>query len=103
MRRCGVIKGKLKRGPKFSRKELAAYTLGLMEGEDRKFHHPLHAEKPGEPSCQAQIVPKLIVELLEVIPHEAVASACDTLGHPSFWRGPGYRYRCLCREISYKD
>jgi hypothetical protein len=99
--RC--VKRKLKRGPRFSRKELAAYTLGLMEGEERKFHHPWHTDKPGERPCRPEAVPRLVVELLEVIPHEAVASACGTLGHPSFWLRPGYRYRCVCGEISYKD
>jgi len=98
-----TIKRKLKRGPKLGRKELAAYTLGLMEGMGGKFHHPLHEDKPGEPTCRPPAVPKLIVELLERIPHEEVAKACDAMGSPAFWVGPGFRYRCICGALTYKD
>ena len=97
-----VMKRKLKRGPRFSKKELGAYALGLAEGLGRKFNHPLHADKPGELACTGPEVPKLIIELLERIPHEEVAAACDAMGSPSFWLGPGARWRCICGEITYK-
>ena len=102
--RTRELKRKLKRGPRLGRKELAAYLLGLIEGAGRKFcHDPAHADRPGTPPCRPAVVPKPILDLLERIPEEQVTAACDGMGHPSFWLGPGYRYRCVCGEVTYKD
>jgi hypothetical protein len=70
---------------------------------DRFVNHAEHRDKSGEPECNPPEVPKLILDLLEIIPHEEVSAACDIMGHPSFWLGPGYRYFCVCGEFAYHD
>jgi hypothetical protein len=95
------LKRKLKRGPRLTRKQLANYAVNLSLG--RFEHHPGHWSKPGEPRTYPQHVPKVILELLELVPVEAVRLACGALGHPSFWLDVGPRYRCICNDFSYKD
>jgi hypothetical protein len=66
-------------------------------------HHPEHVDRPREPPCAALAVPEVVLEFVRALPRAARVRACDAIGHPSFWLGPGYRYVCFCGEITYHD
>lgn len=77
--------------------------MTYLSNEIRFAHHRTHRIKPGEPHWKAQRVPKLLVEFLRTLPKQVLVETCDSMGHPSFWHAPGYRYRCICGELTYHD
>jgi len=95
------LKRRLKFGPKLTKKALAQYAVNISLG--RFEHHPSHWEKPGSPPAVRQYVPKVILDVLELIPRDTLSAACGALGHPSFWLDVGPRMRCVCSDVSYKD
>lgn len=64
---------------------------------------PDHEDRPGTPKCVPREIDGRVRDILERIPREAVIKACKETGHVSFWLGSGYRYRCFCGEMLYKD
>ena len=61
-----------------------------------------HRDKNGE-RCKPPRVPSVLREFLRALPESVLEDTCEHLGHPSFWLGPGYRYRCICDQVTYHD
>lgn len=70
---------------------------------DSKFRHSRsHRDKDCE-CCKPPRVPSILRDFLQALPESVLEKTCGQLGHPSFWLGPGFRYRCVCNQIWYHD
>jgi hypothetical protein len=77
--------------------------MPTSHSERRFVHDPEHCDRTGTPKCIPLELPEPLLEFLYSLPDSVVKQTCGSIGHPSMFLGPGYRYKCICDECWYHD
>lgn len=79
------------------------WTQISKPADQRFINDPEHGDRPGTPKCIPCELPETLLEFLRALPESVVKQTCSSIGHPSLFLGPGYRYKCICDDYWYHD